>query len=302
MVTLFVGVIIFISLFVFSDSAPQKTAQMPFALKDEDVAKLQSDEDHDGLKDWEEAIFRTNPRNPDTDGDGTMDGEELKQGRDPLVKGPEDARATSTAFKINSSSSVPENFTKFVAQRFGEKFILPLLRDTHAKPDPQAIAQELSQEVLSASREPPKDLLAKQDLLISSDNSNAAIKTFVQTIDTIIVPISQQRNRPAVIIFSEALQNEDFSKLNEMDSYLSVFNPVMEKLKKLSVPSELISLQLNYLNLAIREHQAVAQMRNAEKDLIGALIAAKDYGAATDDYKALLVKFDKEFKKRGIIF
>ena len=42
------------------------------------------DSDHDGLPDWEEALYGTDPHNPDTDGDGTPDGEEIKEGRDPL--------------------------------------------------------------------------------------------------------------------------------------------------------------------------------------------------------------------------
>ncbi|MEK7541563.1 MAG: hypothetical protein AAB533_01815, partial [Patescibacteria group bacterium] len=48
------------------------------------VAALTRDQDADGLKDWEEGIFRTDPQNPDTDADGTPDGEEIKQNRDPL--------------------------------------------------------------------------------------------------------------------------------------------------------------------------------------------------------------------------
>ena len=48
------------------------------------------DSDGDGLSDEEEAIYGTDPHNPDTDGDGYTDGEEVKAGFDPLSKqGPE---------------------------------------------------------------------------------------------------------------------------------------------------------------------------------------------------------------------
>jgi hypothetical protein len=45
------------------------------------------DTDDDGFLDGDEIkIFKTNPNNPDTDGDGTKDGVERKMGTDPLVK------------------------------------------------------------------------------------------------------------------------------------------------------------------------------------------------------------------------
>lgn len=48
------------------------------------------DSDNDGLADWEEVEWHTNPTNPDTDGDGTSDGAEVAAGRNPLVRGPND--------------------------------------------------------------------------------------------------------------------------------------------------------------------------------------------------------------------
>jgi hypothetical protein len=42
------------------------------------------DTDHDGLTDYEEVhVYHTNPLNPDTDGDGYLDGAEVKGGYDP---------------------------------------------------------------------------------------------------------------------------------------------------------------------------------------------------------------------------
>ena len=42
-------------------------------------ALLAKDGDSDGLKDWEEQLWKTDPYNPDTDGDGLNDGEEVLQ-------------------------------------------------------------------------------------------------------------------------------------------------------------------------------------------------------------------------------
>ncbi len=55
---------------------------------------LEKDTDNDNLKDWEEALWKTDPRVADTDGDGTNDGAEIKSQRNPLVAGPNDILAT----------------------------------------------------------------------------------------------------------------------------------------------------------------------------------------------------------------
>ena len=68
-------------------------------------AVLAKDSDNDGLKDWEEQLWKTDPYNSDTDGDGTPDGLEIKQGRNPLVAGPNDKLDTNTVTsKINTET------------------------------------------------------------------------------------------------------------------------------------------------------------------------------------------------------
>lgn len=44
------------------------------------------DTDRDGLVDIQEVQFKTNPNHPDSDGDGFVDGLEIKQGFDPLSR------------------------------------------------------------------------------------------------------------------------------------------------------------------------------------------------------------------------
>lgn len=58
------------------------------------VKLVDSDLDQDGLSDAWEIKFRTDPRNPDTDGDGHKDGEEVDAGYDPALGS--DARLTGS--------------------------------------------------------------------------------------------------------------------------------------------------------------------------------------------------------------
>jgi DNA polymerase III alpha subunit (gram-positive type) len=65
----------------FKEIAKEKKEIYPQAFKDSD---------QDGISDWQEIILETDPLNPDTDGDGYLDGIEYKLGFDPKKPGPAD--------------------------------------------------------------------------------------------------------------------------------------------------------------------------------------------------------------------
>ncbi|MEK7606701.1 MAG: hypothetical protein AAB444_00675 [Patescibacteria group bacterium] len=54
---------------------------------DVDLAAFQRDTDGDGLPDFTESFYDTDARNPDTDGDSYLDGEEVRHGYSPLGLG-----------------------------------------------------------------------------------------------------------------------------------------------------------------------------------------------------------------------
>src|SRR3989338_8922620 len=60
---------------------------------------LLRDQDEDGLKDWEEELWKTDALKADSDGDGTSDGEEGKEGRDPTKPAPDDKLDSETIEK-----------------------------------------------------------------------------------------------------------------------------------------------------------------------------------------------------------
>lgn len=67
------------------------------------------DSDQDDLSDAKELVYKTDPKNPDSDGDGYSDGAEVKSGYDPLKPAPgdklSDQQRTNTAAIIASGES-----------------------------------------------------------------------------------------------------------------------------------------------------------------------------------------------------
>lgn len=102
-----IGSAVFATLIVagafFASYDPKERAMDELTIKDVTSEEIHQDLDGDGLELWQEDLWKTDPKNPDSDVDGTSDGEEVKVGRDPNKKGPKDRKddvvlATSTLY------------------------------------------------------------------------------------------------------------------------------------------------------------------------------------------------------------
>lgn len=103
----------------------EETAIVPEnKLLSEDTTK---DTDNDGLPDWEEALWTTDPKNPDTDGDKTTDGDEKKQDRNPLKPGPNDKNDTSIDTSLIEESELgsagEQTLTSELSKTFFTRFM-----------------------------------------------------------------------------------------------------------------------------------------------------------------------------------
>ena len=91
-------------------------APLPAATEEASVGSLQpaeeseqsaqrlaaADDDGDGLNNSEEAVWASNPDNPDTDGDGYLDGEEIAAGHNPTIAAPNDLLSGAPATALVS--------------------------------------------------------------------------------------------------------------------------------------------------------------------------------------------------------
>lgn len=81
-------------------SLPRGVEELPFPVLDKSL-----DGDGDGLSDADEVRLATDARNPDTDGDGYIDGLEVVRGYNPLKKGPGDKIVLSQLDTSSMSSA-----------------------------------------------------------------------------------------------------------------------------------------------------------------------------------------------------
>ena len=91
------------------------------------TSQYDADTDADGLKDWEEALWKTDPKKADTDGDGTNDNEEITLGRDPLKAGPNDTisdKEDLVAQEKALADSKQNTMTAIYARKFMNDYLM----------------------------------------------------------------------------------------------------------------------------------------------------------------------------------
>ena len=109
-IKIFFGFLVLIALFsVYSIFNSLSGKPVPFAAIgiEKNLPSPDTDADRDGLSNKEESYWNTDFQNPDTDGDGFLDGEEVASGRDPLTPGPDD-------ILLYGSNNITANITDLI--------------------------------------------------------------------------------------------------------------------------------------------------------------------------------------------
>ena len=231
------------------------------------------DTDADGLPDWEEHLFSSDPLKFDSDGDGTPDGEEVRLGRDPSVP--------NTAPK----GKVPTD-------------ILPSIQDPHfatSATDILGIKKEYFAKFLTAEGDKirkdtfkgliksfdPKTVTSNYqlvDLNISSDNSPEALHAYGNAFGLLIKKYTDYAHRNEQEILKDGLKASSTKILAELQLPAIDYKNFSNDLKVLRVPSSLASSELKIVNGYAQMGKGLLAMQSLYSDPI---VGAGGYQAYT---------------------
>ncbi|GEM_PF-2864145 len=268
------------------------------------VKEALKDTDSDGLKDWEEAIYKTNPENPDSDGDGTSDSDEVNQNRDPLKKGPNDKIVepiSDTAVASNPDID-PKNFTQNFTKALFESGALSSIDENGnlASGDflnnlniPDSInVENLFANVPSVSR---------KDLTIVDTNDPAAVRDYFTKAGQIYRTTLGSFPESDIVIFTTALEQNNFSRMGELDTQADAVGRVAEEIKKLPVPGKYADATVGEINNLRKIQRIIEIMRAVETDPLAAYFAFQKRIALIDEMTNSTALIRDELVKEGII-
>ena len=243
------------------------------------------DSDSDGLADWQEVTWKTDPCRPDTDGDGYFDGEEVSSGYNPTKPAPNDELAAQGQA---NPRTLPKNLTQALAQILSEKMIegemgliSNALDPTSITTSNQVVNAAIQEILINARKEFSLPNISGEEIAILNNNSVAAIQFYAGNIVKIIDQWAEKTGidqeglfESEAQIFYYAVQTKDF---NEVDKNIEFYKGVSESMKQIPVPSNLASIHKEQIGVLWMMSNVFKAVKEIDSDPLKANLALEQY-------------------------
>jgi len=299
LVPVLVAIFLAIILILFVNAYSKREAFSKFNLwggKETIVESQTKDSDNDGLQDWQEDLYKTDYLNPDTDGDGYLDGEEINSGHNPLVKAPGDTQMFyplpigdqyNITKKVLSEKTMQSIIDSYLAQKAEylndhpnissqETFTASVKTSTiqemflRALSDSYPTLLEEAEKTISEMPEIFDIEINDKDIEISENNSQEAIKSYLAAVSAILNADNFLLQEKSLQAISSAFENADFSQL---DAIIKANDEKIERAKAINVPSSWKEIHKEGLKLTLILRNIFVSFRDLPNDPIKAYVA-----------------------------
>lgn len=277
----------------------RKTREQMVTIPTEESEK---DTDGDGLKDWEESLWKTDPRNPDTDGDGTPDGEEVKNGRNPVVKGPNDeiVRPTSqtqsdTEVKADSNLSVTEQ----LSHSLFEKYTTFKKAGINLDDADDLITADILKSVQNTRIE---NTFYPDHFTTTPGGSTADIKNYGNELGKIFVITSPENPVNELQILEAYSNTNNPEELEKLGSVITSYDEALQQLTQMTVPQKMLGFHVQLANSWSGMKRTIEMFKEADADPVKTMAGIKLYYEKGALLSQSFITLDSYFSKYGIGF
>lgn len=284
----------------------EKTETVYNMVLKENIAKaaeiLNRDKDGDGLKDWEEELWKTDPTKPDTDSDGTTDGEEIRLRRDPTIAGPGDVFDEKTIQeKINDVPEKPETETERLSREFFAGY-LELKQQGGGKISPEALQGLVYETFLSAPLLSEEGKRYDTTDIKMQEPGIESLREYGNQVGMLISKHSTTGINDPFTIFNRALQTENPDELADLEQYITAYNGLIADLLILPVPEQAVKIHLELLNAFQGISENTTAFGKIFTDSLKAMPAIPMYQKNAENLTIALKKLQALFIKERIRF
>ncbi len=296
----------------YGSGKPRQIAKQQLSSASESVVaqEIDKDSDNDGLKDWEEALWKTDQNNPDTDKDGAPDGQEIKENRNPLVAGNGKTDKLESPKPGKSPAEQAIQLPSTLTETFGQAFFSEYMRLKQAsngelsKTEKTKLVNSLMSGLNSFNKK-TSDYL-ESDIKIAPADDEKIIKEYGNNLALLIKKYFDPLPETEMTIFAKALQQSEGgakkSDLTNLEPITGAYRNTAKEMISLTVPTSFADSHLklaNYFNSIANE---INEMQKFFKDPMQAMLAFKQYQANAEEAYLVLLKLSAYFSKNKIVF
>lgn len=242
-------------------SASQKTAESSAGL----------DVDTDGLPNWKETLYGTDPDNADSDGDGMNDGDEVAIGANPLMYGTEPESSTSYVAPKGLTSTealARELFVGYASARQDGSVNKDEIEDAIT-----TIVERHTAESSSAKHYTLADIQIENDVNLDA---------YASSVTKALRDAGQVREYE-LSVFARAIEKENNEELQKLAETAKIYTAIKNKLLALEVPGDVAPEHLAFVNSMEGLAHEIQRMSEWGGDPLDALVLVGTYGTAEDD-------------------
>ncbi|MDO8742229.1 MAG: thrombospondin type 3 repeat-containing protein [bacterium] len=257
------------------------------------------DSDNDGLPDWEESLYGTNPRITDTSHLGMTDGEAVSRGLIVPI-----AIADVPGISSSGSSAVAQEDNTLTAA-FAKTFFTLYVAAKKAKDGGDLSEAEMNEvaakslESLSSAVAPVPDFKSAKDMTVSGSGQEA-LKAFAIKAEAVLLKNTNSATTSEVMYLKQVIEFDDVKVLPYISAIANTYRDSAAGISVLPVPAELAKEDLALVNAMMRLSKIITDFARVSNDPLTTVLALKLYPQAVLELGNAFIQIGTIYKAAGI--
>jgi len=241
---------------------------------------IEKDTDQDGLKDWEESLWGSDPTNADSDGDETSDGEEVVLGRSPVIAGPNDSLASEALVNAVDDDEADLSKTEVLSRTLFAQYLELQQQGVSVN---ENVAEGLTSAIatqLGATSANTTTTYTQSSLSILDRSDAATLRQYGNTLGDLLAgaPSVQNNELLALASFSQSGNPTDLVALAPI---IENYEALIASFLRVPTPVLFVNTHLQIINGFEQTKIALQGMQSLKTDPFTTIVALQNYQVGT---------------------
>ena len=266
------------------------------------------DSDNDGLPDWEESLYGTNPQVADTFKLGMTDGAAVAKGLivpKAIANMPGTATTSGPAI-VTDPGLPPPPAEGTITATFARNLFTAYLAAVQKSPDgnlsdsdTKALATDALAQLMGSVVAAP-DFKSMNNLVVSGSGPQA-LKEYAASVEAIFLANKGNAQTSEIVYLKKAVEESDDAALTHIAAIAKMYRMSAAGLAALAVPQELAQADLDLMNAMSQLSSINEDFTRVNTDPLATILALKQYPNAVKKLSGAFVAINQIYKNSGVV-